>query len=176
VKVLDFGLAKQLGSEGVDLTHAGTTVGTPRYIAPEMLKGSPTIDGRSDLYSLGAVAYWMLSGRPPFDSESSMDVLMAHLHATPNPLSLVSELAIPASLEAAVMRCLAKVPEDRFPSVHAFADALRAIRFENPWSQVKAREWWELHQPDIEPDTADQRDDADSGLSNRGISRFFFEP
>ena len=174
VKVLDFGLAKQLQSEGVDLTQAGMAVGTPRYIPPEAIRGKLPIDGRADLYSLGAVAYWMLAGRPPFDADSSMEVLIDHMQATPTPVSQVSEVAIPQELEAAVMRCLEKNPDDRFRSVHEFADALRSVRFEAPWSQEKARDWWDLHRPEIESAAAGPDNAGD--LSNRGISRFFFEP
>ncbi len=178
VKVLDFGLAKQMeGGAPIDLTGAGMAVGTPRYISPEMVKGKVPVDGRSDLYSLGAVAYWMLSGRPPFDADSSMELLIDHLQAPPTPVSQVSELPIPAKLEAAVMQCLEKRPEDRFQSAQAFADALQSLAFEDPWSQEKARDWWRLHQPDVEaPEVTGQPDDSNSGFSNRGISRFFFEP
>ncbi|MGD8869411.1 MAG: serine/threonine-protein kinase, partial [Gemmatimonadales bacterium] len=175
VKVLDFGLAKQLQSDGVDLTQAGMAVGTPRYISPETIRGKVPIDGRADLYSLGAVAYFMLTGRPPFDADSSMEVLIDHMQATPTPLSQASELAIPQELEAAVMRCLEKEPGDRFRSVHEFADVLRSVRFEDPWSQEKARDWWDLHRPEIESAT-EGTEDADGDLSNRGISRFFFQP
>ena len=178
VKVLDFGLAKQTeGDEAVDLTKAGMAVGTPRYISPEMVKGSPSIDGRSDLYSLGAVAYWMLSGRPPFDADSSMELLLDHLQARPTPVSQVSELAIPQELEAVVMRCLEKNPGDRFPSVQELAAALERIGFDDPWSQQKARDWWLLHRPGIEAvEVPSQPPDAERRLSNRGISRYFFEP
>jgi serine/threonine-protein kinase len=178
VKVLDFGLAKQVEGEGqVDLTKTGMAVGTPRYISPEMVKGTAPVDGRSDLYSLGAVAYWMLAGRPPFDADSSVELLIDHLQAPPIPVSQVSELAIPEKLEAAVMRCLEKRPDDRFQSAQELADALQSLDFDQPWSQEKARDWWHLHQPDIEPaEATDQNGDSDSGLSNRGVSRFFFEP
>jgi serine/threonine protein kinase len=178
VKVLDFGLAKQLeGEEAVDLTKTGMAVGTPRYISPEMVKGTVPVDGRSDLYSLGAVAYWMLSGRPPFDADSSVELLIDHLQAPPTPVSHVSELTIPHELEAVVMRCLEKRPEDRFHTAQELADALRSVSFEDPWSQEKARDWWRLHQPEIEAaEATGQPGDSNSGLSNRGVSRFFFEP
>jgi serine/threonine protein kinase len=142
-----------------------------------MVRGRSPVDGRSDLYSLGAVAYWMLSGRPPFDAGSSMELLIDHLQTSPTPVSQVSELHIPQQMEAAVMRCLEKKPEDRFQSAQEFADALQSVRFENPWSQQKARDWWRLHQPDIEAvEASGQSTDSNSGLSNRGLSRFFFEP
>jgi len=129
------------------------------------------------LYSLGAVAYWMLAGRPPFDADSSMELLLDHLQAPPTPVSQVSELAIPHELEAVVMRCLEKKPENRFQSIQELADALNQIRFADPWSQEKARDWWVLHQPGSEAvEVASQTADPDSGFSNRGVSRFFFEP
>jgi serine/threonine-protein kinase len=178
VKVLDFGLAKQMEGEGAeDLTKTGMAVGTPRYISPEMVKGTVSVDGRSDLYSLGAVAYWMLAGRPPFDADSSVELLIEHLQVPPIPVSQVSELTIPDGLEAVVMRCLEKRPEDRFQSAQELTHALRRLQFDDPWSQEKARDWWHLHQPEIEAvEATGQADDPDDDLSNRGISRFFFEP
>ncbi len=147
VKVLDFGLAKEIegDSDGAALTQTGTIFGTPLYIAPETVYGPDEIDGRADLYNLGGVAYWMLTGQPPFSSSKSMEVLIDHVKTQPKRPSEISELDIPVELEDIVMRLLEKKPEDRFESAEDLEDALQALAFELPWNRKKAREWWSLH-------------------------------
>ncbi len=177
VKVLDFGLAKQVtADEATGLTKTGVAVGTPRYISPEAVKGEQ-LDGRSDLYCLGAVAYWMLTGRPPFESSSSVELLIDHVKATPPKISEISEVSIPPQLEAVVMRCLEKDRSDRFVTAEALEAALREIAFEEPWTQAKALAWWELHGLKIEQQAVPSEDATDESESHgRGISRFFIEP
>jgi serine/threonine-protein kinase len=178
VKVLDFGLAKQLEvQESVALTKTGVAVGTPRYISPEAIKGAENIDGRSDLYCLGAVAYWMITGRPVFDSSSSVELMIDHMRAIPSPPSQVTELSIPRDLEIIVMQCLSKDPNDRFQTAEEMELALRAIHFDEPWTQQKAREWWDLHGlvSETPPDLPrPKRDETD--LLSPGISQFIYEP
>ncbi|MEE9245185.1 MAG: serine/threonine-protein kinase [Gemmatimonadota bacterium] len=147
VKVLDFGLAKEIqgDSDGAALTQTGTIFGTPLYIAPETVYGPDEIDGRADLYNLGGVAYWMLTGQPPFSSSKSMEVLIDHVKTQPKRPSEISELDIPVELEDIVMRLLEKKPEDRFESAEDLEDALQALAFEPTWNRKKAREWWSLH-------------------------------
>jgi serine/threonine-protein kinase len=178
VKVLDFGLAKEIkADEAVGLTKTGVAVGTPRYISPEAITGADDIDGRSDLYCLGAVAYWMLTGRPPFDAKTSVELMIDHVKASPTPPSQVSELPVPDGLEALVMKCLEKKPEDRFPSAAALAEALDAIHFDEPWTYAQARDWWELHGLTGREDAErPESGSAEKGLSNNGISRFIYEP
>jgi serine/threonine-protein kinase len=177
VKVLDFGLAKQVTAvETVSLTKTGVALGTPRYISPEAIRGAQNIDARSDLYCLGAVAYFMLTGRPPFDAVTSAELMIDHLKAKPVPLSHVSELPIPAELEAIVLRCLEKEPEDRYQTAAELEAALQSVPLEDPWSQVKANEWWNLHGLAVEVAAADEPLDDEEGLSNRGISQFIYEP
>lgn len=177
VKVLDFGLAKQLTADpAVALTKTGVIFGTPRYISPEAVRGA-TVDARADLYCLGAVAYWMLTARPPFISSSNIEVLLDHLNATPPPPSQGVELPIAQELEDIVMRCLEKRPADRFQSAAELEAALRAIHFDEPWTQEQARESWALHglatTPPAEPD---ERRPGQLATTKRGISQFFFEP
>ncbi|UCF19209.1 MAG: protein kinase [Gemmatimonadota bacterium] len=178
VKVLDFGLAKQLSAlEGDDLTKTGIAVGTPRYISPEAVKGADDIDARSDLYCLGAVAYWMLSGRPPFDAKSSVELLIDHVQAAPTPPSQISEFAIPAQLDEIVMRCLAKDPASRYESAAALEQALQTIAFDQPWSQGRAREWWRLHGLGVASESRPAAPSAgEDDLPNRGISQHIYEP
>lgn len=176
VKVLDFGLAKDVRAEdAADLTKTGVAVGTPRYISPEAVKGEK-MDGRSDLYCLGAVAYWMLTGRPPFEATSSVELLIDHVKADPTPPSQACELEIPPELDEIVMTCLAKRPDDRFPTAAALEVALDGVALDAPWSQERAREWWELHGlAEVLPSGAEAAPYDETDL-DRGISRFIFEP
>jgi tetratricopeptide (TPR) repeat protein len=129
VKVLDFGLAKQISEQEVDqlqtvepLTAAGVLVGTPQYMAPELLHGGPA-DVRSDLWSLGVVMYELLAGRPPFGGRSVVEISSAILRDQPPPLPA----SVPAPLRAIVARCLAKRPEDRYENARDVGAALAAI-------------------------------------------------
>jgi len=151
VKVLDFGLAKKIVAEGAaELTKTGMLFGTPRYIAPETVYGTEKADHRSDLYNLGGVAYWMLTGQPPFATENSVELIVDHVKTVPTPPSELSEVPIPPELDALVMRLLEKKPEDRFRSAGEVEAALDEVEFSNPWSQALARAWWELHAPSEE--------------------------
>ena len=178
VKVLDFGLAKQVTDEqAVSLTKTGVALGTPRYISPEAIRGAENIDARSDIYCLGAVAYFMLTGRPPFDAVTAAELMIDHLKATPPPLSQISELPIPEQLEAIVLKCLEKAPEDRFQSTAEMESALRAVPIEDPWDQAKAHEWWDLHGLAVElGPAAEEIADDERDLSNKGISQFIYDP
>ncbi|MEM1416158.1 MAG: serine/threonine-protein kinase, partial [Myxococcota bacterium] len=123
-KVLDFGLVKQTDVDDAGLTQSGALLGTPRYIAPEQIASSK-VGPESDIYSLGAVMYHALTGRPPFDSDSKFVLLASHINVEPTPIREAYP-ASPASdaLVAVVMRCLAKEPEDRFGSMAELATAL----------------------------------------------------
>lgn len=146
VKVLDFGLAKQIQAEGtVTITKSGVLFGTPRYLAPEMVYGKERIDGRTDLYCLGAVAYWMLTGQPPFSAASSMEVVIDHVKTTPRPPSELSELPIAPELDDIVMKCLEKKPAQRYQSARELERALAELPLSEPWDRERAREWWQLH-------------------------------
>ncbi len=148
-KVLDFGLAKQIRSnEAATVTKTGMLFGTPRYLAPEMVYGSEEIDGRADLYNVGGIAYWMITGQPPFASSSSVEVIIDHVKTTPTRPSKISELPIPRDLDDLIMKCLEKKPGDRYQTASELDAALAAIHFDGPWSQEKAKQWWGLHAPD----------------------------
>lgn len=148
VKVLDFGLAKQAAPEGSPgLSQSGSFFGTPRYMPPEAVQGTDKLDPRADIYNLGGVAYWMLTGQPPFQSSSNVELVLDHLKKIPTKPSLIAEMPIPEELEKIVMKCLEKKPEDRFQSVEELSSALKKIPFEEPWTHETARDWWELHLP-----------------------------
>ncbi len=141
VKVADFGLARvTIEGKQVELTQMGMTMGTPLYMSPEQVEGKP-VDPRSDLYSLGVMAYQMLAGRPPFEAESPLALAVKHLHDEPRPLAQVRE-DLPPELCAIVDRLLAKKPEDRFESPSALLAELRKLSIrglEEPWGESWAQ-------------------------------------
>ena len=122
VTVTDFGIAQAIEA-GARLTLTGIAVGTPAYMSPEQATGEREVDGRSDVYSLGCVAYQMLTGRTPFTAGNSMALLVKHCTERPLPITELRPDAPPA-LCAAIERAMAKAPEDRWPTAAAFRDAL----------------------------------------------------
>ena len=127
--VTDFGVAKAV-SEATgkhEATSVGMALGTPTYMAPEQASADPSLDHRADLYAIGAMAYEMLTGRPPFVGDSAQQVLVAHLTKPPEPLS-ARRAGMPPALEQAVMRCLEKRPADRFQTADELLAALEPIR------------------------------------------------
>jgi serine/threonine protein kinase/serine phosphatase RsbU (regulator of sigma subunit)/pSer/pThr/pTyr-binding forkhead associated (FHA) protein len=124
-KLIDFGLAKLLDAEA-DLTAPGVVMGTPHFMAPELVQGADRADARSDLYSLGATIYYLLTGRPPLEGNQE-EMLRQVLVREPIPPRELNPY-IPAALEAICLRCLAKAPEDRFDSAAALASALGSFR------------------------------------------------
>jgi serine/threonine-protein kinase len=126
VKVLDFGLVKETSqNDSQDHTQIGQIMGSPRYMAPEQVQGK-AVDGRTDIYSLGAMLYTMLAGRPPFDKATELATMMAQVSDPPPPIASVSpDVVLPPGLEAVVMKCLAKKPDDRYASMEELITALR---------------------------------------------------
>jgi len=148
VKVLDFGLVKQHRTGGhadPQLTLEGGVPGTPAYLYPEAISGTHPIDHRSDIYSLGCVVYWLLTGRPVFEAGTPMAMMAEQVKSDPVAPSQRSEFAIPEELDDLVLACLAKDPKDRPASAEALAEQLAAVEFERSWDQERARGWWELH-------------------------------
>ncbi len=149
VKVLDFGLAKEVRStDRRTITAAGSIVGTPHFMAPEAVDGPGHYGPPGDLYCLGCTAYWILSGRPPFEGNSAPELMAAHLRREADPLETVSEVEVPRELTDAVVRCMRKAPDERFGSATDLRRCLAEIRFDEPWTQARAKAWWELHLPD----------------------------
>ncbi|QEL20831.1 serine/threonine-protein kinase [Limnoglobus roseus] len=137
-KLLDFGLVFDPGrlTDSGKLTHETTILGTPHYMAPEQARGE-AVDGRSDIYALGATLYFLLAGRPPFDQKAIVEVLAAHLTAVPKPLCDVNA-ALPGDLNAVVLRCLAKAPADRFADVRELELALLGCSCSTDWDHERA--------------------------------------
>jgi serine/threonine protein kinase len=126
IKVLDFGLVKETHPEGDNQhTQIGQIMGSPRYMAPEQIQGT-TVDGRTDIYSTGAVMYAMLTGKPPFDRNNEMATMMAHVSEKVPPMrQVVPDLVIPDGLEHIVLKCLEKNPDNRFTSMEELLVALK---------------------------------------------------
>jgi serine/threonine protein kinase len=153
VKVLDFGLVKSTQSHpqapaafATKLTAEGMTSGTPAYMAPEAATGRKDVDARSDIYSLGCVAYFLLTGEPVFGG-TPMKVLLAHVHDAPEPPAQRLGAPVHEGLSALVMRCLAKQREARPANVRAVADELAQLVFATPWTRERAEAWWTEHLP-----------------------------
>jgi serine/threonine-protein kinase len=152
VKVLDVGLVKTHGStDQADpgLTAANAVTGTPAYLSPESALGQP-VDGRTDIYALGCVAYWMLTGRQVFQAPNAILLIAQHIQTPPEPLSRHSVDPLPAGLEELVLACLAKKPSERPATARQLRDRLGRIELESTWTREDARRWWETR---MEPET-----------------------
>jgi eukaryotic-like serine/threonine-protein kinase len=159
VKVLDFGLVISNPAAAEQLTRLtgdGLTSGTPAFMAPEMADSSGTIDARADLYAVGCVAYWMLTGQLVFESSSPIRMLADHVQTAPIPPSQRTELEIPSELEAVVMSCLAKKPGDRPHSARELAHRLERCAIVSRWTNERAEKWWRTHMPKAEAATGKQ--------------------
>src|SRR3954469_16590881 len=167
-KVLDFGLVKldtdRKLEDDVKLTNEGSAGGTPAFMAPEVVLGASDTDHRVDLYALGCVGYWLLTGKLVFAGKSVVEVMFHHAHTAPSRPSIRSELPIPASLEDLVMDCLEKDPARRPASADAVSTRLDAVSLESPWTVERAERWWEMHRPV----PADARRAAEVLLSQEG--------
>lgn len=150
VKVLDFGLVKAIdegGREATLLTAPDATTGTPAYIAPEVVRGDRVADHRVDIYTLGCVAYWLLTGRLVFQAPNAIQLLYQHANATPVPPSQVSEFNIPPALDHVILACLAKFPEERPKSAAELSQVLATALPAPVWTEELAHRWWDRHHP-----------------------------
>jgi eukaryotic-like serine/threonine-protein kinase len=147
VKMLDFGLVRDLNSN-LNLTTEGSVSGTPAYLAPEAAAQNK-FDARGDIYALGCVAYWLLTGGTVFEGVTAAAVMAAHIRDLPEPPSQRTELPIPPEFEQLVLDCLAKDPAKRPQSAEKLRRRLDAIKLETPWNQHRAAAWWSTHQPDL---------------------------
>ncbi|HKB37523.1 MAG TPA: serine/threonine-protein kinase [Gemmataceae bacterium] len=154
VKLLDFGLVRAIdpGIGGGKLTQEGVIAGTPEYMSPEQAQGIAGLDGRSDIYSLGAVAYFLLTGRPPFRKDTLLKVLFAHAHEPVRPIAEIRP-EVPANLQGVVLKCLEKDRARRFPDVLALDHALAGCQRDEPWTEAQAADWWRRHGEPGAPDS-----------------------
>jgi len=152
VKVLDFGLvkAKDEGPQDVRLTAPNHTTGTPAYIAPEVVLGNTKVDHRVDIYALGCVAYWLVTGQLVFDAPNSIQLMIRHGHDEPVAPSRRTELPIPPALDATILACLAKRPDDRPQSAGELSRRLlAALDRSEAWTTERAERWWLRHHPEV---------------------------
>jgi serine/threonine-protein kinase len=149
-KILDFGLVKatkpDMGLDTPVVTRQGTVTGSPLYMAPEQIMRTHPPDPRTDIYALGAIAYFLLTGQPPFTGSDSMSVMIAHAR---DPVVPPSELRpdLAADLEGVVLGCLEKDPESRIPDAESLNRALAACADAAGWSPECAAAWWHSHEP-----------------------------
>jgi serine/threonine-protein kinase len=151
VKVLDFGLVKKDPSRAEMETHitsAGAVSGTPAYMAPEMISGTGYVGPAADVYALGCVAYWLLTGQTVFKGANATMMMMQHLQAAPVPPSLKAPSPVPLDLESIVMRCLSKDPDERPSHAAELSKLLQRVRFSSSWSDARAQDWWMKHRSD----------------------------
>lgn len=120
--------------------------GLPAYLAPEMATGQP-VDERADIYALGCVAFWLLTGRTVFGGETPMEVARFHVNQTPQAPSSVSELKIPGELDELVLACLEKDRSRRPQGAGEFIDTLKTCPLDHAWTRERAQQWWRTHRP-----------------------------
>jgi len=161
VKVVDFGLVKDVQDGRADVTADNHIVGTPRYLAPEVIRGAAEPDPRSDLYALGCVAYFLLTGEHVFDGATVVEIASLHLTEAPEPPSVRGAEPSP-QLEALVMRCLEKDPQARPQSAEALRRALEATPEHDGWSRDEAARWWR----DFAPELKAPREDGSIGTAD----------
>ncbi len=151
VKLVDFGLVREMNNDTeLSRTSIDALEGTPLYTPPEAVTNPLEVDGRSDLYSLGAVGYYLLCGEPPFDGQTSVEVLTKHLHEQPLAPCVKLGKSLPDDLEAVVLRCLAKKPEHRPQSARELWNALRSCKDASAWNVYEAEQWWKEKRESIE--------------------------
>jgi len=150
VKVLDFGLVKSqndaFGSD-VMLSRNHFLGGTPAFMPPEQVLGNRPLDGRSDIYAVGCLAYWLVTGRHVFTGRTPMEIMLQHTQAKPTPPSQRTELQLSRAFDELVMACLEKNPDDRPRTAEVLAARLATVETVNAWTPEHARNWWDLHHP-----------------------------
>ena len=143
VKVLDFGLVKQIGgSQTRDLTAAMRILGTPLYMSPERIRNPSDADARADIYALGAVGFFLLTGKRLFETETEHDLTYHVLHTVPRLASECSPFVVPAELDALIGRCLEKDPAARPQSIAEVASILDGVLVHKPWTRAQIDAWW----------------------------------
>ncbi len=157
LKVLDFGLVRVDADR--DAEDGSLAQGTPAYMAPEAILRPETVDARTDLYALGCVGWWLLTGRPVFTATVPADVMLQHAHAAPEPPSRYATQAVPAELDAVLLACLAKNPDERPQSALDLSSWLAVLTPAARWTPERAAAWWQAHRDAItaavgEPETS----------------------
>lgn len=144
-KLLDFGLVRSQAHENNELTMVGSVTGSPLFISPEQVTGEAEADPRIDIYALGGVAYFLLTGTPVFEDEKPMKVMIAHVNTPPEPPSK-RKRGVPQDLEDVVLKCLQKEPADRFENADSLLAALESCRDATTWNEQEAAQWWGMNE------------------------------
>jgi len=145
VKVLDFGLVKSLQKKNeTQFTRVGVIAGTPAYMAPEMAQDNSEVDARTDIYALGCIGYWLMSGQLVFKGKDTVATIIDHLKTKPVPPSKRSELHISRAMDDVIMNCLEKDPNRRSQSAKELYQLLDNCQEEEVWSVTKAEQWWQM--------------------------------
>jgi eukaryotic-like serine/threonine-protein kinase len=163
-KVLDFGLVKLMDESETQLTADGATTGTPAYMAPELALGNAQVDGRTDLYGLGCVGYWLLTGKLVYEEKGLAAMMLAHVQKAPQLPSERSGIPVPAGLENAIMRTLEKKPSDRPSDADAFSRLL-ANCDAGRWSAEDAERWWRENVRGQDVQVSDQQQTHDDAVA-----------
>jgi predicted Ser/Thr protein kinase len=177
VKVLDFGLVKDVGPSAAGgasltaLTMANAITGTPLYLAPEAITAPDQVDARTDLYALGAVGYWLLTGTHVFGGTSVVEVCAHHLHSIPDPPSARLGAPVAEDLTAILLACLAKRPEDRPASAQVLRERLRACAAHGLWTDQRAAQWWATHRQRLRSGVASASTAAEAAAHHLTVTR-----
>jgi serine/threonine-protein kinase len=147
-KVLDFGLVLDRHPTSEELEDEQRLVGTPAVMPPEMVRFHAPVDARADIYALGCVGYWLLTGRRVFEAGTRHDMLVMHAHQKPIAPSKRTDLAIHPGLEGLVMACLEKNPNRRPQTARELSEMLSSLSFTPAWNDERARLWWQRHHPE----------------------------
>jgi serine/threonine protein kinase len=157
VKILDFGVVKDMTqSPDVRATGDQSVIGTPLYLSPESISNPNSMDLRSDLYSLGAVGYFLLCGQPVFGAQTFLETCAHHLHSVPERPSLRLARPVPTDLETILLRCLEKRPDARPSSAEELAAALSLCAGADEWTTLRARSWWSDNHASIDARRAER--------------------
>jgi eukaryotic-like serine/threonine-protein kinase len=146
VKVLDFGLVKaqiERGGTETDITGAHAVGGTPAFMSPEQVMGDRPIDGRSDIYAVGCVGYWLMTGQLVFAGRTAMETIMQHAQTPAVPPSQRTDLPIPEPVDRVILACLEKNPDHRPATADELANRLRSLAFASAWTPARAGHWWD---------------------------------
>jgi serine/threonine-protein kinase len=151
VKILDFGLVKDASESKdgeIEHTMPDIVAGTPAFMAPELIQGDGAVDGRVDIYALGCVAYWLVTGQLVFEAESPIRVMLHHVNDAPTPPSSRTELQVPEAFEREVLACLAKNPAQRPQTANELSQRLSECEaLVGSWTPDRAESWWRMHLP-----------------------------
>jgi hypothetical protein len=165
VKVVDFGLVRELEADAGALSRAGVVSGTPLYLAPEAIHSPAGIDARVDIYALGGVMYYLLAGDHVFRGRTTMEVCAHHLHTQPTPIGERAKFPLPGDMARIVMDCLAKEPSKRPQSAAELLNRLQECAAARAWSMEAARAWWSDHGAKMRKHQASRSSSAGSTIA-----------